>query len=161
MDGGKARSILEALVTPASVMENSPMLDLVRRARFRWRLRPKQATGDTTYGTTENIKGLEDDGIRAFVPLPDFSQRTGYLPAEAFAYDAANDRYLCPQGQELRLEVHRWSEHDLIYQAEAAVCHTCPIKGHCPPPANHPQVFTSFFESYLDKVKGHREAPAS
>ena len=159
VDGGKARIILAALVTPASVMENSPMLDLVRRARFRWRLRPRQATGDTTYGTTENIKGLEDDGIRAFVPLPDFSRRTGYLPAEAFAYDAANDRYLCPQGQELRLKVHRWSEHDLIYQAEAAVCNTCPIKGQCTSSANGRQVFRSFFESYLDKVKGYRELP--
>src|SRR3990170_8278487 len=67
VDGGKARIILTALVTPASVMETGPMLDLVRRVRFRWRLKPRQATGDTTYGTIENIKGLEDDGIRAFV----------------------------------------------------------------------------------------------
>ena len=65
VDGGKARIILAALVTPASVMENGPMLDLVRRARFRWRLRPRQATGDTTCGTKENIKGLEDE---AFAP---------------------------------------------------------------------------------------------
>jgi len=160
VDGGKARIILAALVPPASVMENSPMLELVRRARFRWRLRPRQATGDTTYGTTENIKGLEDDGIRAFVPLPDFSRRTAYLPAEAFAYDTANDRYLCPQGQELRLKVHRWSEYDLIYQAEAAVCNTCPIKGQCTASANGRQIFRFFFESYLDEVKGYRELPA-
>jgi len=53
---------------------------------------------------------LEDDGIRAFVPLPDFSQRTGYLPAEAFTYGADNDPYTCPQGQELRLRVRRYSE---------------------------------------------------
>jgi len=55
VDGGKARIILEALVTPADVMENTPMLDLLWRVRFRWQLRPKRAIGDTTYGTLDNI----------------------------------------------------------------------------------------------------------
>ena len=160
VDGGKARIILEALVTPASVMENGPMLDLVRRVRFRWQLRPKQATGDTTYGTIENIKGLEDDGIRALVPLPDLSQRTDYFPAEAFTYEAANDRYLCPQGQELRLRVRRAADSVFIYQAQAAVCNACPVKHQCTASANGRQVFRSFFESYLDRVKGYRQLPA-
>jgi hypothetical protein len=160
VDGGKARIILEALVTPASVMENSPMLDLVRRARFRWRLRPRQATGDTTYGTIENIKGLEDDGIRAYVPLPDLSQRTDHFPAEAFTYDASGDRYLCPQGQELRLRVRRQSDSVFIYQAQAAQCNSCPVKSRCTGSSNGRQVFRSFFQSYLDKVKGYRELPA-
>jgi hypothetical protein len=65
VDGGRARCILHALVTPADVMENQPMLDLLWRARFRWKLRPGRAVGDTTYGTTENIRALEDAGIRA------------------------------------------------------------------------------------------------
>ena len=160
VDGGKARIILGALVTPASVMENSPMLDLVRRARFRWRLRPCQATGDTTYGTIENIQGLEDDGIRALVPLPDFSQRTDYFPAEAFTYDASNDRYRCPQGQELRLKVRRESEAVLVYQAKVAICNACTIKSQCTGSSNGRQVFRSFFQSYLDRVKGYRELPA-
>jgi hypothetical protein len=69
VDGGRARIIPATLVTSAAVMENSPMLDLARWVRFRWRLRPKQATGDKTYATLENIKGLEDEGIKAYMPL--------------------------------------------------------------------------------------------
>jgi transposase len=69
VDGGKARIILAALVTPADVMENQPMLDLLRRARFRRKLRPRQATRDTTYGTFENIVALGDAGIHACVSL--------------------------------------------------------------------------------------------
>ena len=78
VDGGKARIILEALVTPADVMENLPFLDLLWRVCFRWQLRPDQVTGDTTYGTVENIVALEDQAIRAYVPLPDFDQRTPF-----------------------------------------------------------------------------------
>lgn len=69
VDGGKARVILNALVTLFEVTENAPMLDLLWRSVFRWRLRPRQATGDTAYGTTENIAALERAGVRAYVPL--------------------------------------------------------------------------------------------
>ena len=38
VDGGKARIILNALVTPFEVTENQPMLDLLWRTSFRWKL---------------------------------------------------------------------------------------------------------------------------
>jgi hypothetical protein len=141
-------------------MENGPMLDLVRRVRFRWGLQPRQATGDATYGTIENIKGLEDDGIRAFVSVRDFSGRTSYLPAKAFTYDSDNDRYLCPQGQELRRGYRAYRDSSLIYRADRAVCNACPIKGRCTPSSKGRTLSRSFFESYLDKVKGYRQLPA-
>ena len=79
VDGGKVQIILAALVIPAEVMENLPMLDLLWRVCFRWKLRPRQVTGDTTYGTTENIVAVEDAGIRADVPLPDCDPRTRFF----------------------------------------------------------------------------------
>ncbi len=69
VDGGKSRLILAVLVTPAEVMENQPMLDLLWHARFRWHVRPRQVTGDTKYGTLENIKAIEQANIRAYIPL--------------------------------------------------------------------------------------------
>ena len=38
VDGGKARVILNVLVTPSEVSENRPMLDLLWRTAFRWHL---------------------------------------------------------------------------------------------------------------------------
>jgi hypothetical protein len=61
----KQRIILHVLVTPASIMDNSPLLDLVRWVCARWELKPKRATGDTNYGTIPNIVGLEQMAIRA------------------------------------------------------------------------------------------------
>src|SRR5215216_6055324 len=49
VDGGKARIILSALVTPASIMDNTPILDLVDWVRSRWRIAPKLAVGDAQY----------------------------------------------------------------------------------------------------------------
>ena len=47
VDGGRARIILAALVTPFEVTDNQPMLDLLWRVRFRWKLWPRHVTGDT------------------------------------------------------------------------------------------------------------------
>src|SRR4029453_2409784 len=81
VDGGRARTILQALVTPADVMENTPMLDLLWRVRSRWHLPPKRAGGDTTYGPAENIQAVEDAGIRAYVPLPNWDRTPFYGPS--------------------------------------------------------------------------------
>src|SRR5258706_6832333 len=51
VDGGKARIILSALVTPASIMDNTPLLDLVDWVRSRWQIKPKIAVCDSRYGT--------------------------------------------------------------------------------------------------------------
>ncbi len=61
VDGGKARIILHALVTPADIMENQPMLDQLRRVMFRWQMRPKRIIADTTYATMNNIRALEGE----------------------------------------------------------------------------------------------------
>jgi transposase len=120
VDGGKARIILQVLVTPSEVMDNQPTRDLIFRTRFRWKLRPRHVTGDTKYGTIENIKALEDAGIRAYVPLPDWEHQRPYFGPAQFTYDAEHDRYVCPTGQLLQLS-------KMEYTAESRVpsrpCH--------------------------------------
>src|SRR5205823_6084436 len=65
IDGGKARIILNVLVTPSEVMDNQPMLDLLWRTRFRWKLWLRQVTGDKKYGTEDNLVTIE---AQAFGP---------------------------------------------------------------------------------------------
>jgi hypothetical protein len=101
-------------------MENLSMLDLLWRACFRWKLCPGQVTGDTTYGTTENIVAVEYAGIRAHVPLPDFDLRTCFFGRERFIYDPHVDAYRCPDGRDLRFRKHKYTEQTRIYQASAA-----------------------------------------
>ena len=160
VDGGKARIILAALVMPGDVMDNTPMLDLLRRVQFRWHLHPKRAIGDAKYGTIHNIRALEDAGIRAYVPLPDFDHRTPYFGASQFTYDAEQDLYRCPQGQPLRRRRAKYTEEVAVYRAEAAACNGCSLKERCTPSAAGRQVRRSFFADYLDRVRGYHETAA-
>jgi transposase len=155
VDGGKARILLAALVTPADVMENVPLRDLLWRVCFRRKLRPRQVTGDTTYGTTENIVALEDAGIRAFFPLPDFDRRTPFFGKGAFAYDPERDAYRCPQGQPLPRRKTKYTEEEVVYRADAATCNACSVKTKCTASDRGRIVHRSFFAAYFEKVRGY------
>jgi transposase len=160
VDGGKARIILSALVTPASITDNTPLLDLVDWVRFRWRLEPKLAVGDTRYGTVPNIVGLEERGIKAYLPTSDFSNRTKYYPAKLFQYNPQADHYVCPQGQILSLTSRRNTEQVILYRAKARVCNTCPVKDRCTGSKSGRHIFRSFFQEYLDKAESYRQTKA-
>jgi hypothetical protein len=160
VDGGKQRIILGVLVTPADVMENRPSLDLLWRTRFRWQLRPRLATGDTTYGTVQNIVALEDQGIRAYVPLPDFGQRTPLYGASRFIHDPERDEYRCPQDHVLRRRKAKHTEEVVVYQAEAATCRGCPVKAACTTSDAGRQVKRSFYAEYLGRVRAYHQTPA-
>jgi hypothetical protein len=155
VDGGKARIIMAVLVTPSEVMENQPMLDLVFRTRFRWKLWPRQATGDTTYGTVDNIVALEHEHIRAYVPLPDFDQRTPFYGQREFQYDPEQDAFTCPNGAILHLEMYRYTERTKQYRADAATCNACPLKEHCTTSEHGRSLRRSFDEEYLERVRAY------
>jgi Transposase DDE domain/Transposase domain (DUF772) len=160
VDGGKARIILQALVTPSEVMDNQPMRDLIFRTRFRWKLRPRQVTGDTKYGTIENIKAIEDAGIRAYVPLPDWEHQRPYFGPAQFRYDAERDCYICPTGQLLHLSKMDYSGQRAAYSAEAATCNACLLKALCTPSEQGRLVHRSFHASYLERVRGYHQTHA-
>ena len=160
VDGGRARVILATLMTSAAVMENSPTLDLARWVRFRWHLRPKQATGDTTYATLENIKGLEDDGIKAYVPLPNWSRREGRYGPDRFTYLPERDVYVCPQGQELTKVMTKYTENTYVYQAGAQVCNACAVKSLCTDSAKGRTLQRPFDQEYIKRVRLYHQTAA-
>ncbi|MDQ6833269.1 MAG: IS1182 family transposase [Chloroflexota bacterium] len=158
VDGGKARIILHALVTPADVMENQPMLDQLRRVIFRWRVRPERVIADTTYGTIENIRVLEgDEGIRAYVPLPDWEHQRPYYGPAQFTYDREHDVYVCPQGALMHPFRRSFQQERVQYRAEAAICNACPAKAACTPSDEGRVVHRSFHAEYMERVHGYHE----
>ncbi len=160
IDGGKERIILAALVTPASIMDNTPMLDLVRWIRFRWRLHPDIAVGDAKYGTVYNIVGLEQDGIRAYTPTSDFSQKNDFYPAHHFQYDTERDLFICPQGHFMPLYKRSYSEQRFLYRADKKFCNTCPMKPKCTKSKSGRYIAQSFFQGILDRASAYRETEA-
>jgi transposase len=157
VDGGKARVILDVLVTPAEVTENLPMLDLLFRSRFRWHFQPRSVTADAAYGTTENIAAIEKAGIRAYIALPDHETRTSLFGRDAFTYDAEKDLYTCPKGELLRRRGYDYRERSIRYAARPSACNTCALKARCTKSTKGRWIRRSFEEEYLERARAYRD----
>ena len=117
-------------------------------------------TGDTKYGTVENIVAIETAGLRAYIPLPDFDQRTPFYGKQRFTYEADQDQYRCPHGEVLRLRKHSYTERLSIYQAEAAICNACPLKAKCTDSTQGRMIKRLFDEAYLALVRSYHSTEA-
>jgi hypothetical protein len=141
-------------------MENQVMLDLLWQTCFRWKLWPDQVTADTTYGTIENIVPIEDAGISALLPLPDWDNRTEYFGASRFTYDPETDTYRCPNGQTLRRETAKYTEGKIVYRTDRGVCDACALKSQCTSSKEGRRVHRSMDEDYLERVRAYHRTEA-
>ena len=148
--------ILNALVTPFEVTENAPMLDLLWRSAFRWKLRPRQITGDTAYGTTENIAAVERAGIRAYVPLTGAGKARPYFSKEKLAYDPEQNLYRCPVKEVLLPRTKNKARRLTVYKADAGTCEACELKPKCTDNKTGRQVLRYFDEAYVERVRAYR-----
>jgi len=138
-------------------MDNTPLLDLVDWTCSRWQLEPKIAVGDAKYGTVPNIVGLENCGVKAYLPIPDLNKRSEYYSPDLFQYDAENDQHICPQKHEMPLYSRRKGEEKFVYRADAKVCDVCPVKEKCTGSKSGRHIFRSFNQEYNDKVKAYHQ----
>jgi transposase len=92
---------------------------------------------DAGYYESNQIKTCEDEGITVHVAIPDRSQKAvkeGRFPREQFEYDAEQDCYHCPQGNQLtpcgkpHLKNEKWHTR---YQSQASECNACPLREQC------------------------------
>ncbi|HEY6752635.1 MAG TPA: IS1182 family transposase [Rubrobacteraceae bacterium] len=166
VDGGKARIILAALVTPYEVSENRPMLDLLWRSCFRWRIWPHHVTGDGKYGTAENVAAVEQANIRAFVGLHRSGGRPNIFGREDFTYNPKEDVYVCPAGELLRPlgkkkgEEEECEEKVITYRAKASSCKTCKLRPRCTSNKLGRNLRRGPFEGYLDRVRNYAGTPS-
>ena len=160
VDGGKARIILTVLVTPAEVQDNQPAVDLLWRTRFRGKLPLRQVTGDTKYGTTENIVAIEDQRMRAYVPLSKAGQHADVFAEQDFRYDPAADVYHCPGENVVRFLSQSDVTHRRISQAPATDCRGCLLRERCTTSPRGRRISRSLDETYLERVRGYHATAA-
>jgi hypothetical protein len=160
VDGGKARIILAALVTPADVQDNHAMLDLLDRVRFRYRLPVRRAVADSKYGTSDNLRALEERGITAYIPVVEYDRSSPFFRQAQFTYDPAHDCYICPQGTRLTYRGNQYATRARSYQAPTAVCQVCPVRARCTESKQGRKVNQPFDEEYRERARQRQETPA-
>ena len=97
-----------------------------------------QAVADVGYYNGDEVRACEADGIVAYVPEAEKNNRLakqGRFTLKAFSYDAEQNIYRCPVGEELRpMEGYKEGAGGKLYVRYAAlqsVCSQCPLRSHC------------------------------
>jgi transposase len=98
-----------------------------------------QALADEGYYSSLELKTCEDNGITAYVPVPEGNGRLeneGRFSLKDFSYDAVADAYHCPAGQPLhRTKGESWENTsgriEIRYAGRKAVCGACPLRARC------------------------------
>jgi hypothetical protein len=91
VDGGKARIILAALVTPADVPDNQALIDLLDRVRFRSHLHGARVIADGLDAPGEHLRALAEPGITASLPVVDHEQSPPFFRHKDCTYDPQSD----------------------------------------------------------------------
>lgn len=97
-----------------------------------------QALADEGYYSSLELKACEDDGIVAYVPVPEGNRRLekrGRFSLKDFSYDAAADAYHCPAGKLLHPMPGRFrntsGRTEIRYASSATTCSRCRFKARC------------------------------
>lgn len=110
--------------------------------RSRFGRLPSVGVADSGYGSEENYRFMQENGMEAFVKYNFFhkEQRPRYKPnpfhQNSFYYNEAEDYYVCPMGQHMTRIGTRRGKTASGYVTESARyraqrCAGCPLRGSC------------------------------
>lgn len=135
MDVEATRSVRQA--------EVGSTLTMLDRTAERFDIRPDWLAADTACGSEESLVEIVlKRQILPFIPVIDKGERTdGTLSRSDFTWDEENDRYICPEGKDLRHARRNYSDPRRFstvmkprrYRASKADRQACPLKAQCCP----------------------------
>ena len=102
-------------------------------------------TADSNYHTLINLRKCGELGLDAYIPDRKFRNRDPRFDTQKrrrsrrftlkdFHYDETLDRYSCPDGKVLKLQVRRCVDHGNVYRKYVAAeedCRDCPLRPQC------------------------------
>ena len=155
VDVDASRSIRQA--------EVGAMRKMIDRTEERFGLKPDWVAAVTAYGSSENLVWLAlRRKILPFIPVFDHSKRKdGTWSRSDFTWDEDNDRYICPEGKELRHTRRSYADPARTaqglkarkYRAVRADCLNCPSKAKCCPNTDVRSINREKYEIVRDFVR--------
>jgi transposase len=129
-------------IRQAEVGSVCTMLDRIKEQHD---IDPERLIVDTAYGTGPMLGWLVKRGIAPHIPVIDQVKKIeGVWSRGSFEWDPENDRYICPEGHDLKQFRRNYSDPNrgpsgkgtMRYRALKLTCQDCPSKAKCCPDTN-------------------------
>jgi len=124
--------VTATITTPANVNDEKVLTKVIEEHQSNTSTKVQTVATDKVYGTGENFKYLNENGITPCISHkvnnsrchPDFNHTK-------FMYDRKNDCYICPAGQKLEHRQYKRNENAVTYIADRKVCEQCQHFSKC------------------------------
>lgn len=127
----KSGVILNVRTIPANEHDQDATAEMTATIQQFFHMTPPALLSDAAYGHGANRARLAQQGIRVVAPLQSFENPTGLYATDVFTYDAENDVYICPEGQQsVRKSYNKQAEGHQYFFAKQT-CHSCPSRMLC------------------------------
>lgn len=148
--------ITDTHVTPANVHDSVPYLDRLDRMRQRFGFDVAVTGLDAGYSTPFICKGLIERGIFGVIGYRRPSHKEGYFYKRQYQYDADQDVYVCPNGEQLTYRTtNRLGYRE--YVSQVSQCAHCPNKAQCTQSANGMKVVTRHvWQHFKESIDANR-----
>jgi hypothetical protein len=105
----------------------------------------------------DNRPAIEQEQIRAYVPLSEVGHRTGKFRDTEFVSDPATEPLPLSGRRDAPLLSECSRTYRRIYQAPAAACSACALRAQCMTSPRGRRISRSLEEASLERVRGYHE----
>jgi transposase len=155
VDDHPARVITAAVATPAAIVDEYMLEELLAQHTRRTGRLPRDVVADRRYGTMEIYRYLTDLGLRATIPDRSANKRgpAGVWSIRDFTYNPDENTYTCAAGETLAPASVRPSERMTEYKAPPGVCADCRFRTECSPTGKRRGLRRSFDRGLIEDVQ--------
>jgi len=129
------------------------LIDLTRQTRRRlkrYNLQMHNLLADTGFSNGENYKYLEQNNIRAYIPVHGQYEGT----REGFTYEPEQDRWRCSQGKYATFRKIKYQKNhpDKLYYTTRRDCKGCPLASGCIGRSHEKRISMTVYKEYYDRA---------
>lgn len=157
----KARIITDVLTTYADRRDSKVLIEVFERAEKRLKklgLSIEEVSADKGYCSGENLRKLENLGIKAFIPTQR-NKDPKIIASKQFIYNEEEDMFQCPNKKQLTYYTYEKQSQRKRYIAGKEDCLECPFKKKCCPKAKRRSLSRTIYYHEYERLEQRLKTP--
>ena len=134
------------------------LAEMAQKAKTILEVEKLDVTADKGFCTGSELKKCEENGITAYVAIPEETMPNKKLGvpepefySQRFTYDPLRDVYVCPANQVMGFWKGRWKNRGRLYRT--AACDGCPLRSRCTRNKLGRIIFRSETQDVIDRLR--------
>ena len=148
--------VLTYTTVPGNVHDSVSFHEAYRKLNEQFKDSVKNVVLDAGYKTPAVLREIMENGQTPYVPYRRPMTRKEFFKKYEYIYDREHDRYICPNGRELKYTVTNRQGYK-EYKSDREICRNCPFLNQCTKSKNHQKTVTRHiwaeYTDYAEEIR--------